>query len=268
MILGIVGRSIDPYGNTCSIGTGKDKATDVLVEKYRFTKIALADEIKRICVKVYGFSENQLWGPSEERNKPDKRYPRKHSFDLSGKCKCCGCQKSMAMNQQCYLTPRYAIQQLGTDWGRDCYTDTWVNFTMNIAKQLIEGYPEKAAYVQPIFYDGPDEYYMQQVYPSYSQVKGLSKGRNIAEHYRVKNVVFSDVRFINEINCIRSNGGKILLIVRSVKKLPDTVNLEHISENDLRNYSVDDSNSPWDYVVENNGTLEQLSEKVAKSIGI
>jgi hypothetical protein len=139
---------------------------------------------------------------------------------------------------------------------------------MNIAKQLIDGVPHEYVYVQPEFYYGPEERYIGKAYSRYNQIKGVSEPQNLAKIYRTENVVFSDVRFFNEISCIRSNGGKILLIVRPVEKLPEGPNLDHISENDLNKYKTNDPNSPWDYVVENNGTLDDLKTKVLKTIGI
>ena len=50
-----------------------------------------------------------MFGASSERNRPDTRYPR---FPAPGPA---------------YLTPRYALQTLGTEWGRDCYDTVWAD---------------------------------------------------------------------------------------------------------------------------------------------
>ena len=36
--------------------------------------------MKRIARDVFGFSDEQLYGPSEMRNAPDERYPREHEW--------------------------------------------------------------------------------------------------------------------------------------------------------------------------------------------
>src|SRR5262249_21718742 len=126
-VIGICGRA----------GAGKDTAADVLVKEFGFVKVSLADPLKRICREVFAFTEEQLWGPSECRNEPDKRYRRRPSgYDANGrpidKCGCLRENKRAFMDAEDYrdhlpcpavfsgdefLTPRHALQQLGTEWG-------------------------------------------------------------------------------------------------------------------------------------------------------
>ena len=263
MIIGIIGRSVDPNGRMCSMGTGKDKATEILIKDYKFTKVAMADEIKRFCAKLYGFSTEQLWGPSQERNKPDPRLPREHhSMFIDGKCECCGATHPA---EQCYLTPRYAIQQLGNDWGRNCFTDTWVNYTIDIAKQLVYGVDRQRPRYYPLSFNSKDNY-MDKAFPQYDQIHGLSDATFIAEPYRVKNVIIPDCRYLNECQAIKKNGGKVVLIHRKVESLPKGPNLDHDSEKDLNRFKIGDDNVPWDCVVENDGTIEELGQKLVDAI--
>lgn len=99
-------------------GSGKDAAAErialALPEGYT-AKIALADPLKRFCKEVFDFSDEQLYGPSELRNAPDPRFRR-------------------ADGQQ--LSARYALQSLGTDWGRDCYPDVWVDAAVRRAHDM------------------------------------------------------------------------------------------------------------------------------------
>src|SRR6266404_2066963 len=115
-------------------GSGKDTAADHLVAKHNFVKVSLADPLKRMCRDAFDFTDDQLWGPSEKRNAPDERYRRKptqhmlHGRDFNtttDKCYTCGAEKPWPPGlggEECfhYLTPRYALQKLGTEWGRDC----------------------------------------------------------------------------------------------------------------------------------------------------
>ena len=79
--------------------------------------------------------------------------------------------------------------------------------------------------------------------------------RKLKEHIRnERHVVISDVRFMNEINLIKEIGGKVVKVVRHN---PDKISgfEKHSSETELENFS------DWDYVLENNGTLEELYMK-------
>ena len=69
-----------------------------------------------------------------------------------------------------------------------------------------------------------------------------------------QNLVITDVRFPNEYNAIKKRGGILIRIERH-----NTYRIEHESETSLDTY-------PFDYVIENNGTIEELKEKVKKII--
>jgi hypothetical protein len=105
VIIGISGKA----------GVGKDTATDLLVERFGFVKVALADPLKRICKEVFAFTDEQLWGSSEKRNAPDERY----------------------LNE---LTPRLALQKLGTEWGRECYENVWIDHALRAARDIKAGW--------------------------------------------------------------------------------------------------------------------------------
>ena len=63
-------------------GVGKDECAGHLVRKYRAVQTGLADPAKRHMMDVYGFSAQQLWGPSHMRNAGDPRYPKNCLSDL------------------------------------------------------------------------------------------------------------------------------------------------------------------------------------------
>ncbi len=83
-------------------GSGKNTVAKLL----RAHEVSFAEPLKRFCQEVFGFSDDQVFGPSECRNAPDPRYPR-----ADGTC----------------LTPREALQKLGTEWGRSCYGNVWAD---------------------------------------------------------------------------------------------------------------------------------------------
>jgi hypothetical protein len=131
-----MGRTVNIIGITGKAGSGKDTVADILVRKHGFVKVALADPMKEFCARLFDFSVNQLWGPSEARNAPDLRYLREHTWvdDVPGcqkVCACCGHYQDNA--PRCYLTPRYALQQLGSEWGRAMFQDVWLDAALHDA---------------------------------------------------------------------------------------------------------------------------------------
>jgi hypothetical protein len=248
MIIALSGMAQDPKGNKGSANSGKDTVADHLVEKHGFVKVALADPMKRFCMEVYDFTEEQLWGPSPMRNAPDKRYPRQHEWVSEGgrvaRCAVCGIDTE-GEDQQCYLTPRYALQQLGTEWGRDCYNDVWVNYALRVAKSLLE--------------DG-DAYYTPE--------HGLYHAPEVSEHGSTyKGVVIPDVRHPNENNgvaMVSFTAGIRVRIRRHVPELLPGAMGEHTSEKSLIHFHDDD----WDYIIENDGTEHVLRMKVDQMMAV
>lgn len=199
MIVGICGLA----------GSGKDTAADFLVKNEGFVKIAFADPLKRIARDVYDFTDEQLWGPSAARNKPDMRYPREHGpFTRDCKCACCGVEAEedwatrrlfvMPEHPPCYLTPRYALQMLGTEWGRTCYPNTWADLALRTAKKVLY----QSGILRSVFYN-------------YHPQMGLWTS-NTPEGPRPKGAVISDVRFINEVVAINEANGFVYQTTRGM----------------------------------------------------
>lgn len=132
MIIGITGKS----------SSGKSTVASILVKNHGFVEIAFADSLKKTAQQIWNFTDEQLWGPSSKRNEPDRRYPREHSSinNLSWNCTCCGLDlatipEDVGLND-CFLTPRYALQLLGTEYGRHCYKNVWVDRTFDAIKRF------------------------------------------------------------------------------------------------------------------------------------
>jgi len=229
MILGISGLA----------GSGKDQFATYLGPVGAVT-VALADPLKRIARDVYAFTDEQLWGPSAERNKPDERYPREHSWHAST-CTCCGQSRFATTNEvvpPCFLTPRFALQTLGTEWGRTCFPDTWAALCVRTAKMLLD---------DPAI--------------RYNQRTGLVRLGAAPRFDRTKIVSVSDVRFKNEMRVIREAGGKVVRIKRPGAGLKGSAGL-HPSE--AEQASIPDAE--FDFVVENTGTLADL-QAAAEDLG-
>lgn len=205
MIIGITGRA----------GAGKDTAADVLVKECGFVKVGLADPMKRAAMEWFDFSIEQLWGPSEMRNAKDLRYPR------------VGPDNS-------YLTPRHALQQLGTEFGRACYQDVWVDYAMRVAKRLAVG-----------------DY-------TYFPEHGVVPCRGYTEVPAPKGVVIPDVRFANELAAIRKAGGRVFRIEREGAGLTGAAGA-HQSETEQNGFQDVET-------IRNDGTIEDLAIALRKAI--
>jgi hypothetical protein len=122
------------------------------------------------------------------------------------------------------FTPREALQKMGTEAGRDVFhPDIWVISLLNRAKG--------------------------------------------------KDVVVTDVRFKNEIKYIQENGGIVVRVKRGEEpvwyRLAEDANAGFSSaQMGMRNEGIHPSEWDWigsdfDFVIENNGTIQELGNKVA-----
>lgn len=233
MILGISGVA----------GSGKDTVAGFL-ENRHFVRVAMADPLKRIARDVYAFTVNQLWGPSQYRNGLDKRYPREHTWKVmdngTASCGCCGAtSKPDAKDDvQCFLTPRYALQWLGTEFGRHCYENTWADYAIRIADGL-----------------------GRNTIACYSQQQGATAWTDIAEGVNTNragvgpSTAIPDVRFRNEISAIKKAGGKVIRVRRSTAGLAGAAGM-HQSEAE----QLQISDTDFDYVLQNDATLDELRQ--------
>lgn len=90
-------------------GSGKDMVVDIaqrilMITGRTIVVRSFAEPIKRFVGDVYGFDNETLLGPSEARNN------RGDIFGRDGP------------------SARYALQTLGTEWGRSLHPDTWIRY--------------------------------------------------------------------------------------------------------------------------------------------
>lgn len=212
-IIGIAGRA----------GSGKSTVADILVKEHGFVCVSLSDPMKRFLRELFQFSDEQLWGPSEKRNALDYRYPMKRET-FAG-------EEVLVWNRPNHLTPRYALQKLGTEYGRAMFEDVWINYALRMADR--------------IFTEEKD-----WGYPGYTPEHGFNQGaQNPA-----RGIVIPDVRFANELTRIRDVGGRIWY-------RPDGGLLgaaaNHLSEAGLKDFKFD-STIGW---VDN---ISELPAKISK----
>jgi len=244
MIIGITGLTEDKHGGKSIAGSGKDTTAEQLVDKHQFVSVALADPMKRFCMEVFNFTEEQLFGPSEMRNKPDERYKRPlaewdeaivHGLQVP--------REYVLTPDMCHLTPRYALQCLGSEWGRDCYEDVWIDYCLRICYVLL----------------GDEGGWMyRRTEGLISQWEETSEGswRNddAPPNGKYKGVVIPDVRFINEFNRIKEAGGKVWRVKRRIDSIPGELGEGHLSEREL----LDTPDDQFDAIFPNEGDIHHL----------
>ena len=186
-------------------GSGKDTVADFMVQDHGAVTLALADPMKRLARHVFGFNQEQLWGPSSCRNAPDPRTQDPEALDwILGQFYSAETQKwlyevlptptpkaeaefrqwfmgMMEVAKTKPLTPRLVLQTLGTEFGRHQSRDTWIRIAIGSAMKLLGG-----GY-------------------SYVRTEGLVKDPGAANP---RWVVVTDGRFLNEIVSVAAAGGR------------------------------------------------------------
>jgi hypothetical protein len=244
MIIGIAGAA----------GSGKDTVSGFISQYSNAISIAQADPMKRFARNVFDFTEQQLWGPSECRNAPDDRYDDDSRFwDFAAdKLRDLGLTwvkevlpdatspeqfaAVTALNlwfnnmrnhhwvEKRQLTPRYMLQTIGTEWGRQFSSDMWNACALRAARTLLVG--------------GHD----------YDRVVGVTKD---SSQNGFDFVCVTDVRFRNELVGIHEAGG-IVVNVQSPSENNAAVEAAgvkgHKSEAELKGIPK----AWYDYVLVNN----------------
>jgi hypothetical protein len=204
-------------------GSGKDTVAGYLLENEGFVSIAFADPLKRFASEIWGFTNTQLWGPSENRSLPDKRYKTENSE---------------------FLTPRKVLQYIGNDCVRTLDKDVWIRYGINIAKRLLT--EQGLCYSQ---IEGLQSYWKQTCQGEFDRIEGYPKN--------IKAVIITDCRYVNELNAIKENGGKLIRIKKPGAGLKGVFG-KHQSESEMSELSE----NIFDYIINNIGTLEDLKKRV------
>ena len=149
-------------------------------------------------------------------------------------------------------------------------------------REMLEGDTE----VSRKWREEPDVYWSEKFGKSFSprlalQLMGTEAGRNVfhtdiwvislLNRSRGKNVVVTDVRFQNEIKYIQDNGGVIIRVKRGDE--PEwyndllTMNTTDERQQFMNKFGIHPSEWDWvgsefDYVIENNRTIDDLGNKV------
>lgn len=187
---------------------GKDTIGEFLREGWDYTPIAFADPIKRICMDIYGLSYDQCYGGDEYKEVVDERWG---------------------------LTPRYIMQRVGTEMGREVHKETWVRYCF---EQI-----ERARRREPVILHIPAK---RGFFPA------ASSGVNASQW------VVTDVRLPDEARAVQNRGGRVIKAIRP-SLLQGAVDM-HQTET-----CIDDIRA--DHLLLNDGGLAQLRARLSSYMG-
>lgn len=182
---------------------GKDTIGEFLWDGWDYTPIAFADPIKRICMDIYGLSYDQCYGGDEYKEVVDERWG---------------------------LTPRFIMQKVGTEMGREVHKETWVRYCFQQIEMAQRG-----------------EHVLLHIPERRGFFPASESGRNLSQW------VITDVRYPDEAISVQGRGGRVLKAVRP--SLTGTVVDLHLSET-----SIDDIRE--DHLLMNDGTLAQFRDRL------
>jgi hypothetical protein len=101
MLFGVIGL----------IGSGKGAFSEYLITKKKFKKLSLADPVKDAAAAIFGWDRNLLQGDTAE-SREWREHPDKEWSEVFGE----------------KFTPRSALQQIGTEIGRNYFhPDIWLH---------------------------------------------------------------------------------------------------------------------------------------------
>lgn len=256
MLIGFLGNA----------GSGKDTAAEYLIKKHKFYAMALADPIKIYLQWMFGWEANKLFGPSELRNAEDPLYeffrcPKcgeqsskalLYSFEELEKavrhntpirCPNYGCQhETPAAHWQANLSPRYALQSLG-DWARALHKDAYINFLLHrisVVKWRIG--------LDPLWH---------------AFDVSVRRQRNLRMHLETEaadNILITDIRFKNELACLKNSGIKVYRLYRNTQGATNVTSgiPEHASEKEQQ--TIKDADV--DGVIYNTEGLKELYRRL------
>lgn len=228
-------------------GSGKSTVSRIIEDVLgpRVQTIAFAGPLKDFAGKVFDFSHEQLWGPSEARNAADPRYTflaegsveakqaARERFELIvdgwleevlpyGLGPAWAKEELRKWLEDCLgqrqVTPRYVLQTLGTEWGRKMHKHIWSLAGVRRADELLAG--------------------------------------------EVQLVIVNDLRFLNEAEDWTAAGGVIVQVVRpgwSDEAVKAAGVAGHVSEMEPQSPEMQ---SFIGIKVINDGTLEDLEQRV------
>ena len=279
--------------------SGKDACSTHIVQEYGAYHTGLADPGKRHMHDTYGFTSDQLWGPSSARNTGDMRYPKficeklglkrwndphpgvslKDSHNSNGSSylgedKYSKIKKNQNLDNFWYTESVRGLSDFGIDekpcqllrlgearyFVRDGDPDFWLS-----PRECLQKYMDlmNSLYLNTWIQKGIEVHKKLALGSySYSRMNGLSSCGGIQKPLTI--TCFSDFRHIHEHKLAKQSMDSTLIPVLIRIKRPEIKKppFEHRSETEQTRIK----DSAYDFVIQNNSSIENLYSKLNEII--
>ena len=224
--------------------------TGVPIEKWEdqeFKKSYMGEEWNKWCVK---WVDNKTKKPEQafftNYGEADRYYTILNNTPV----------KYLATNRQSPLkvpiTYRQFLQWLGTEGVREgIHANTWVNALMSEYKPIKHIALEKRNLANNYYHTACDK--CSKPYSGYKRERWCNDC--ISKYTDYPNWIITDTRFENELQAVKDRDGICIKVDRKSVETGDT----HPSETEWRNWE-------FDYVIDNDGTIEELVVKVKEML--
>jgi hypothetical protein len=230
-------------------GSGKDEFANQIIADTGAPKIGLADPAKRHMADIYGFTEEQLFGPSSCRNAGDLRYLREEARSMTTE----EFQDATPGDPKVWLSPREALQRY-CELMNLMYENTWVRKSLETHKIMTE--------TQKI--SGGDYLCWE-----YSRMGGLIRRLDSQENLASAPEVFfscsADFRHWHEMILARQMTTDSFIPVLIRVKRPSIPNPPYNHRSETEMAAIPDS--VFDFIINNDGTIEEL-HKLASMVSM
>jgi hypothetical protein len=267
-------------------GVGKDEFCRRLVKKHGATHTGLADPAKRHMADVYGFSRDQLFGPSASRNAGDPRYPKTCLTSIPS--------SRPALKTDLLLNPEEDYTDPRKNWWLVDINDEMLSFPIYTGLREcpncpILGVSSMTRYfiedTDPRFFLSPRE--ALQLYCNllndlflctwvrhgvevhktlaqrdflYDRMAGLFIYRHATKNAGDFISCFSDFRHIHEIKYVKANQSDNLKVVLVRVKRPGIEKPPFNHRSEIEQTTIPDSD--FDFVVNNDASVKDLHDMV------
>ena len=158
----------------------------------------------------------------------------------------------------------FKLQQLPPEWQDELQTRTFRWLLQVIGTDALRNNVHENIWVNALFAD-----YLPKYHGGIDPAVGSTTPSDVQVFVGHPKWIITDMRFPNELDAIKKRGGITIRINRPKEKVDvgnDTLN--HVL-NETKNFGIQEhpsetalDNAEFDYVIENNSTIEELKEKV------
>lgn len=163
-------------------------------------------------------------------------------------------------------TPRLLLQLLGTDCGRDIiHPNIWVNALFSKYKTSYIYTDKKVCKLLESMgyrYDIEEDFSEDAINEGFRYNNNLQLWSFDEDNIKNSNWIITDTRFPNELKAVKDRGGITIRVNRDFFGENNDIAIVDFEEDTLHESETALDCAEFDYVIDNNGTIEELISKV------